>query len=227
ENCTLDDLHVYYGPDANGRLSTAAYAPDLDPIEGTDGDASPVLVSPIIDGQIGPDGYLTNFDDLPEELARGYADTAAELICSDEHIDGIQFDLEPFDVTTRNGQYYFYLQIAENFAGGDGSDPWGCVDEAHPQGRFFSFFTFVDAIEPGTESAANVADIVSARGNGYMVASLYNLNNRGPGKLDGLPAYTETVKREVANMKAWAVELDVPYGFGIPASASSNEYTTC
>src|SRR5699024_500683 len=104
---------------SNGYASTGAYAKSLHPVDTADpGRATEdVLLSPIIDGRTDAGGYLTNFNGLSEELARGYADKVAAMICADQRIDGIQFDLEPFDVTTKNGQYYFYLQIAKNFAG--------------------------------------------------------------------------------------------------------------
>ncbi|RMB60037.1 hypothetical protein EAX62_10000 [Tessaracoccus antarcticus] len=233
DKCTLDDLNMYYTPDSVGYESTGAYVDGLDPIDNDPSGAAarPVVMTPVIDGRIGPEGYLRNFNDLSESLARDYADKASKELCADGRIDGIQFDLEPFDVTTPNGQYYFYLQIAKNFAGdhdGDpGNDPYGCVDAAHPQGRFFSFFTFAAAIEPGTVSASNVHDVVTSYGNGLIIASLYDLNNLPAGTLNDLPTYTGSVQQEVANMKAWAQELEIPYAFGIPASASAHEYTTC
>ncbi|MEO7588518.1 MAG: hypothetical protein ABIS84_10890 [Arachnia sp.] len=231
--CTIDDLNMYYTPDSDGYESTGAYVDGLNPVgpDSSGGASRPVIMTPVIDGRVGPEGYLRNFNDLSESLARDYADKAAKGLCADGRIDGIQFDLEPFDVTATNGQYYFYMQIAKNFAGehdGDpANDPYGCVDAPHPQGRFFSFFTFAAAIQPGTLSASNVSDMVTSHGNGLIIASLYDLNGIPAGSLNDLPTYTSSVQREVGNMKAWAQALDIPYAFGIPASASSNEYTTC
>ena len=233
DKCTLEDLNMYYTPDSDGYESTGAYVDGLNPISNgqAGADPRPVVMTPVIDGRIGPEGYLRNFNDLDESLARDYADKVAKELCADGRIDGIQFDLEPFDVTTTNGQYYFYMQIAKNFAGDHGGDPaddpYGCVDADHPQGRFFSFFTFAAAIEPGTLSASNVHDMVTSYGNGLIIASLYDLNSIPAGTLNDLPTYTSSVEQQVASMKQWAQELGIAYAFGIPASASSNEYTTC
>src|SRR5699024_3809042 len=111
--------------------------------------------------------------------------------------------------------------------GDTNADPYGCVSAQHPRGRFFSFFTFPEAIAPGTQSAANVQDIVSSYGNASMMASLYDLSTAPAGTLVDLETYTSRVQESVANMVDWAGQLQIPYGFGIPASASAHEYTSC
>ena len=233
-DCTLDDLYSYYDPAATstvtGYKSTQAYATKLKPVDDGNG-AQPVIISPVIDGRTDAGGYLTSFNDLTETLARGYADKVAAQVCADTKIDGIQFDLEPFDVSTKNGQYYFYLQIAKDFAGqnaGDpSSDPLGCVDSGHPQGRFFSVFTFAKSIQPGTLSASNVRDMFTSYGNGMFIDSLYDMGDNPAGSLNDVPTYTALVQQEAKNTKTWADALGIPYGYGIPASATAHEFTTC
>lgn len=224
--CTAEDLYSFYTPGSGGRERTEAYHRAFN--ETAPGS---MVISPIIDGRTDSNGYLQGFNELSPELAQGFADKVAAQVCADPYVDGIQFDLEPFDVTTRNGQYHFYLQLAKDFAGRHGvgadADPYGCVDAAHPRGRFYSVFTFAASIEPGTESAANVQDILNTYGNGYFMDSLYDLSSAPAGTLNGIDAYRAAVHAEASNTKRWANRLHIKYGFGIPASASAHEYTTC
>jgi hypothetical protein len=224
--CTANDLYSYYTAGGSGRARTDAYYQAFDaPRPGS------LIISPIIDGRTDTGGYLQGFNQLSPELAADFADMVASQVCADPHVDGIQFDIEPFDVTTRNGQYDFYMRIAKDFAGehagNPAQDPYGCVDAAHPRGRFFSVFTFAASIEPGTESAANVQEIMNSYGNGYFMDSLYDLSSAPAGTLNGIAPYRAAVQREATDMKRWADRLHIKYGYGIPASASAHEFTTC
>lgn len=224
--CSADDLYSFYAAGSGGRARTAAYYDAF-----AAADPNSFTISPIIDGRTDANGYLQGFNELSPALAAGFADKVAAQVCADPHVDGIQFDLEPFDVSTKNGQYYFYLQLAKNFAGlhnGDPAhDPYGCLDTTHPRGRFYSVFTFAESIRPGTESAGNVRDILTTYDNGYLLDSLYDLSTAPAGTLNGLADYTAAARREARNAKQWANRLHIRYGFGIPASASAHEFTTC
>ncbi|WP_154674225.1 hypothetical protein [Nakamurella lactea] len=224
--CTADDLYSFYTPGSSGWDRTAAY---YDAFVAADPGA--FTIAPIIDGRTDSQGYLQGFNELSPALAAGFADKVAAQVCADPHIDGIQFDLEPFDVSSKNGQYHFYLQLAKNFAGqhtgNPAHDPYDCIDATHPRGRFYSVFTFAEAIRPGTPSAGNVRDILNAYNNGYLLDSLYDLSSAPAGTLNGLDSYTDAVRREAGNAKLWANRLHIRYGYGIPASASAHEFTTC
>ena len=224
--CTAGDLYTYYTPGSTGRAHTDAYYQAFDA-----SDPGSLIISPIIDGRTDTNGYMQGFNELSPGLAAGFADKVAGQVCADPHVDGIQFDIEPFNVTTKNGQYYFYLQLAKDFAGehaGDpAQDPYGCAGAAHPRGRFFSVFTFAASIQPGTESAANVADVLNRYGNGYFMDSLYDLSSAPAGTLNGITSYQAAVQREATDTRFWAGRLRIKYGYGIPASASAHEFTTC
>ena len=224
--CTPNDLYSYYTPGGTGRARTDAYYQAFDA-----SNPGSLIISPIIDGRTDAQGYMQGFNELSPALAADFADKAASQVCSDPHIDGIQFDLEPFNVATKNGQYYFYLQIAKDFAGehagNPAQDPYGCADAAHPRGRFFSVFTFAASISPGTGSATNVQDVMNRYGNGYFMDSLYDLSSAPAGTLNGITSYQAAVQREATDTARWAGRLRVKYGYGIPASASAHEFTTC
>lgn len=224
--CSPGDLYSFYTPGGGGRARTDAYYQAFDAAR-----PGSLIISPIIDGRTDANGYMQGFNELSPQLAAGFADTVAGQVCADPHVDGIQFDIEPFDVSTQNGQYYFYLQLAKDFAGrhagAPAADPYGCVDPAHPHGRFYSVFTFATSLQPRTESAANVQRILNSYGNGYFMDSLYDLSSAPAGTLNGIAAYRSAVRREATDTRRWADRLRIRYGYGIPASASAHEFTTC
>ena len=224
--CRASDLFSFYTPGSGGRARTDAYYQAFDAAQ-----PGSLIISPIIDGRTDANGYMQGFNELSPQLAAGFADTVAGQVCADSHVDGIQFDIEPFDVSTKNGQYYFYLQLAKDFAGRHAGAPaddlYGCVDATHPQGRFYSVFTFANSIRPGTVSAANVQRILNAYGNGYFMDSLYDLSSAPAGTLNGIAAYRTAVRREATDTRRWADRLGIKYGYGIPASASAHEFTAC
>jgi hypothetical protein len=194
--CTPNDLKIYYSP-TGGYASTAAYAAEVVP------DGKRIHMAPVIDGAIGSP-VLKGFDRLSVGLARAYADKVAQRICSDEHVDGVEFDLEPFHLSDKNGEYYFYMQIARDFSGhhdeAAASDPYLCVDANHPEGRFFAVFASAHALKPGSPTADNVQSIMS-RGNGYFIASLYDLSSRPGGSLSSVESYTQAVAVQVLRVK--------------------------
>jgi hypothetical protein len=195
---------------------------------------------PVLDGRvdvIDPDGdYLNHLNDASEIDAAHFADKVAKSVCADDNIDGVQFDIEPFSFTgdkgvfSGQGQQYFYQQIAKDFAGyydgkpsstkdADGInhltvDPLRCVDAAHPNGRYFSVFTFGGAVTPQVVAA------FTQHGNGYIVDSLYDLANTPGGTLTSPQQFSQLIKDEIIAMKS----KGVPYQFAIPAAASAHEF---
>ena len=47
------------------------------------------------------------------------------------------------------------------------------------------------------------------------------------GTLNGIASYRGAVRREATDTRRWAHRLRINYGYGIPASASAHEFTTC
>ena len=201
------------------------------------------------------------------------ADFVAKNICADDKMDGVQFDLEPFcfdgkcgkltgsDASGRNGQYYFYQEIAKDLAGyyghsddpaginqttntyGDYSDPLHCVDRSHPDGRFFSTFTFASKVTP------DVGAVFTRHNNGLIVDSLYDLStdtnvlqqtgSTSPAEPGGnplcptksitvngvtYPAMSDLVTTEIQDMYKVAHAYNLPYQFAIPGGASAHEF---
>jgi len=233
KQCQPDDFHVYYSnaaqhgnaiggrDDHHGNTSVQAYARWLSAHPLPDGE--PALIVPIIDGVVSGHGALRGFNDLSRKQAEAFADKVTEQVCADDSVDGIQFDLEPFNVVRQAGQYYFYKRIAQNFA----SRSKRCVDSSHPQGRFFSIFTVANRIRPGTPSADNVQKIMQVANNGYLIDALYDLKGTLPGHQTSAKDYQKLVQRETSNMRNWAAQIGIKFQFGVPAAASAHEFGEC
>lgn len=222
--CRKKDFHVYYAPGKQSpqparNRSVAAYQSRRKHSPGLAG----TYIVPVIDGTISGHGQLSGFNRLSRRQAESYADVVAKTVCADPAAAGIQFDLEPFNVSTRNGQYYFYRRIAHDFS----SEAVGCVDSIHPRGRFFSIFASARHIRPGTTSASHVKSIMGVADNGYLIDSLYDLSGSPAGSRTPVDRYRRFVGTETLHMRRWADRLGIPYQFGVPAAASAHEYAAC
>lgn len=194
----------------------------------------------VIDGRVDNPSeadYLNHLNTLSPENAAHFADKVAKTLCASDDVDGVQFDIEPFSFSGKGGanqgpgQRYFYTEIAKDFAGyyGNANDPAGvnpslssdplhCVDQQHPNGRFFSVFTFTQAVTP------EVASTLTHHGNGMIVDSLYDLGNKPGGEINSPATFKALVTAEVSRMKTIADTYQLPYQFAIPAAASAHEF---
>ena len=215
----IDDGTYYDGGNKdNGIWDTAAYWAALD--QGPQlakSNAPAVSISPIIDGT--PD--TGNIDSLSTTKAAAFADEIADEVCADDNLSGIQFDYEPFNAESA-GQQAFYTEVNTDFD----SATYGCIDAAHPNGRYFSVFAF------GAALAADGAEIKTMLGSdGYFISSLYDLGTNGPGIQNGTgsgPSDYPALVQTAVNTTAWyADQYDIPYAFGIPAAASDHEFVNC
>lgn len=215
----IDDGTYYDGGGKdNGIWDTGAYwsalnqGPQL-----ANATATGVSISPIIDGTPG----TGNIDAMSSATAGAFADEIADEVCADDNVSGIQFDYEPFNAESA-GQQAFYIEINKDFA----AAKYGCVDTAHPNGRYFSVFAFGGAL---AKDGAEIKTMLG--GDGYFIASLYDLGANGAGVQNGTGAgaadYPALVQTAV-NTTAWyADQLGIPYAFGIPAAASDHEFVDC
>jgi len=216
---TTDDGTYYDGGNKdNGIWDTGAYWSALD--QGpqlANPSATGVSISPIIDGT--PD--TGNIDSLSAANAGSFADEIADEVCADDNLSGVQFDYEPFNAESA-GQQAFYTEINKDFA----SSAFGCVDSAHPSGRYFSVFAF------GAALAKDGAEIKTMLGSdGYFISSLYDLGTNGAGIQNGTGTgaadYPALVQAAVNTTVWYADSLGISYAFGIPAAASDHEFVDC
>lgn len=186
--------------------------------------------SPIIDGRVDT-GWMRGFNSISQKQAQAGADQLAKQVCGDDNVDGIQLDIEPFSLQTfyssktsgataeYNGQYYFYQELSKDFAGGN-SAITTCVDSKHPNGRYFSVFTYASMINSNVKNAFYYDD----KEIGYIVDSLYDLGPLPGGRYNDPTSYATYVKNEVSAMKAAAAKYGLRYQLAIPYAASVHEY---
>lgn len=211
-SCNQSNMYVFYDSQSTGRQSSLAYA------QQTQAANNPVVIIPVVDGrldQMGEDDYLGAMNYLTKKKASLLADKVARAFCADPLVGGIQFDIEPFNLTFP-GQKYFYQQIAKDLAGANANIK--CVDNAHPNGRFFSVFTNATSVTP------LVANILNSYQNGYVIDSLYDLGPNDGGIASAPTVYRNYVKNEIARMVKVAKTYGVHYQFAIPAGASVHEF---
>lgn len=234
--CRLDDLIAVYPLKTDRRLigsdgtdTVRAYASEVDASLA----GGKVMVVPLIDGveSANYEGSMKGFNELPREMAYAYADKVSRKLCADDNVAGVQFDIEPFNVSSKNGQYYFYERIAENFSGTVAAtlqqEPVKCKNDRYPQGRFFSVFGSSNQLNPAGPAAGNIAKILSAHRNGYYIAPLYDLGSGPAGQAHSVTEYQRIAARHAKQMAEWSSKLNVMYQLGIPAAATVHEYGFC
>ncbi|WP_131782950.1 hypothetical protein [Legionella gresilensis] len=205
--CTTSTMYVYYD---TGKLSTAAYYNVLG------NGCKPLSIIPVVDGRldgVGEDDYLSALNNLDQPTAALFADKVARTLCSDPNVSGVQFDIEPFDIS-KPGQAYFYQQIAKDFA-----SPM-CIDSAHPKGRTFSVFTFAGRVN------STLAQILNKYNNGYVIDSLYDLGSKPGGSVNSPTEFRSYITTEIRNMVTKANQYNVKFQLAIPAGASVHEFET-
>lgn len=188
----------------------------------------------VIDGDVSFGGYAQGLNKMTETQARAFADKVSIAVCSDQSIDGVQFDIEPFSFTgeggalSGNGQKYFYQQIAKNFAGWFGreyssakginsdlsSDPIHAVSIKHPNGRFLSIFASAN------KATQDVKDIYVRFGNFYFIVSLYDLDSTPGGQLTEPEKYKKLITSQIEKIN----DCSIPYQLAIPGAASVHEF---
>ena len=85
----------------------------------------------------------------------------ANFACRSPYVDGVQFDLEPYNKTYADKVNIALAELSRMLE--------ECSSSAHPEGRSVSIFVFADALNPKT-------GLLEALGkNGYAVVSMYDL----------------------------------------------------
>jgi hypothetical protein len=186
-----------------------------------EGVGSVAIIDGVVNGHY--EGSLKGFNELSQEAANAFAEKVAAALCKDPNIEGVQFDLEPLDVRKKNGQYFFYKRIAALFAQDNGP----CIDENHPQGRYFSVFAPVHSLKANSQSAKNLQAIFSAHQNGYLIAPIYDLDATPLGHSTSVKHYRKLAQRQLDMLNRWSKQAEVPFKIGIPAAASVHEYVDC
>lgn len=147
-------------------------------------------------------------DDLAQEVA--------SVACANSRVSGVQIDLEPLANPWRDSTIDAIGRMSKALRTGN------CVDDAHPNGRYISTFTFAESVDDTLLEALNV--------NGMLAVSGYDLY---PDNIDmrfNTPdEYGKKLKRQVeAVLKvtggASGEKCSIPWVLGLPVAASAHEY---
>ena len=206
--CTDPTSCVYSGPGQNvfvgydspafGQSSVAAYRT-----------AFPnALILAIIDADSGSLPLLSYLS-----VGTGIANSLAQQICADPNVDGVFFDIEPFNFDVSQGQFSLYKQTSINFASSQ------CIDAKHPQGRTFAIYMNPNKVN-------NWSDVPGMLGNnGYLVVAAYDVDDTTPPRPTPYSLYTSSVTGKIqAFMDPNSQQYKIRYTVAVPAAASFSEF---
>ncbi len=204
-NCTNPSDCVYSGTKKNvfvyystGAASVSAYHAAFPNLE----------ILPIIDGYT--KGSLLKALTYTE-VGVATAGLVADQVCNDVNVEGVFFDLEPFDISVP-GQFAFYKSIAERFTTGN------CVDTNHPEGRVFGVF-----LNPNTVTDWDKVKAAFGRA-GYASVSAYDIQDKNPPVPTNLQLYHSSVTGMLQKMDAASQKYKIPYTVVTPWAASFGEF---
>jgi len=192
------NVFVNYNTPAFGQASVAAYRA-----------AFPnALILAIIDADTSSLPLLSYID-----VGVGIANALTEQICADPNVDGVFFDLEPFNFDQNQGQFALYKQTSINFSSA------ACIDPAHPHGRTFAIFMSPNQVNNWSQLPGMLGN------NGYLVVSAYDVNDQTPPTPTPYKLYTSSVTGKIqAFMDPNSQQYKIPYSVAIPAASSFSEF---
>ncbi len=192
------NVFVGYNTPAYGQASVSSYRASF----------PNALILAIIDADTTSLPLLSNLD-----VGTGVAGVLTSQICADPKVDGVFFDLEPFDFNQGQGQFSLYKQTAINLA-----SP-ACIDINHPKGRVMAIFVNPNKVNDWSIVAGMLNN------NGYLVVSAYDVNDQIPPSPTPYNLYTSSVTGKIqAFMDPNSIQYKIPYTVAIPAGASFSEF---
>lgn len=206
--CTTPSACIYSGPDQNvfvgydspayGQASVAAYRTAF----------PSALILAIIDADTTSLPLLSDVS-----VGQGTANVLTAQICADPNVDGVFFDLEPFNFSVGQGQYALYKQVSINFASS------ACIDAKHPNGRTMAIFMNPNKVTDWTVVPGMLGN------NGYLVVAAYDINDTTPPRPTPYSMYTSSVTGKIQTfMDPNSKQYKIPYTVAIPASSSFSEF---
>lgn len=168
----------------------------------------------VIDGRMdGGEEWSPDVSLLTVQQVQFWADRLARLYCSFDFIDGVQVDLEPFNGRYRANLLVLMARLSSQLLTRDNN----CLNTNHPNGRSLGTFMYATAATP---------QVFAAMGpNSYIAVSGYDLGNGGPGVAHTPAAYRTALTSQI-NTLIQNAGTTGRFVIGIPAAASTNEFTT-
>lgn len=194
------NIFVYYYTPAYGEASVSAYR-----------EAFPnAAILAIIDGSISKNSALFAALNNPC-VAQQTANLLTNEICADPKVDGVLFDLEPFNFSSP-GLQALLKQTSNNVV----NSP--CIGPGHSIGRYFGVFM-------NPNNVSNWMDVSSSMGqNGYLVVSGYDLGDQTPPTPLAINLYATRLTHMLQVMDAASVANKIRYTVALPAAASFSEF---
>lgn len=147
------------------------------------------------------------------QVGKGIATELTRQICNDPNVDGVFFDLEPFNFNVNQGQYTLYQQTALNFSSA------ACIDATHPNGRTMAIY-----MNPNNVTNWSVVPGMLSK-NGYLVVAAYDVDDTTPPRPTPYSLYSSSVTGKIqAFMDPNSTQYKIPYTIAIPAAASFSEF---
>jgi hypothetical protein len=147
--------------------------------------------------------FYPNLNNLTAPQITTLAEYTAKLYCADPNIGGIQVDLEPYQDPYKESLEAFVTALAKSMR--DEDKTLGCRDDAHPNGRTTSYFTFAHRMRPTFYNE-------SLGENGLYVFSGYDLKPKN-------------LAFEYNNVTEFGINLEEEIGFIKPAIGSNGKFT--
>eukprot|EP01113_Clastostelium_recurvatum_P028003 TRINITY_DN3392_c0_g1_i2.p1 TRINITY_DN3392_c0_g1~~TRINITY_DN3392_c0_g1_i2.p1 ORF type:complete len:359 (+),score=87.02 TRINITY_DN3392_c0_g1_i2:28-1104(+) len=169
----------------------------------------------VVDGRMdGGQDWSPDLSKLTPVQLQTWANVTAATYCNNVLVSGIQIDLEPFRPPYEAATLVFLKQLAANLI----SETFGCVNSWWPTGRSISVFMFAEA-------ATEV--VFSALGpNGFVIVSGYDLSTAPPGTPLTPQQYRTNLDAAIKTILTSARAYNGKFMLGIPAAASTHEFTT-
>jgi len=159
--------------------------------------------------------FYPNLNNLTDPHIVSLAESTAKLYCADAHVNGIQVDLEPYQEPYKESLGKFVKALGTAMRDEDGS--LGCRDDAHPDGRTTSYFTFAHRMAPEFYN-----DTLGE--NGIFVFSGYDLKPKGDDfEYNNVTEFGINLAEELTYV-ADAIGPNGKFTLALPISASCHEY---
>eukprot|EP00164_Ancoracysta_twista_P006035 GFYU01008324.1.p1 GENE.GFYU01008324.1~~GFYU01008324.1.p1 ORF type:complete len:413 (-),score=132.26 GFYU01008324.1:32-1120(-) len=203
-----------YYPDLANPFQTYFDAQNQDAAEIYGSTEGVNTVIAVVDGRMnGGQSWSPDLSKLNTTAVKEWASNTASLYCSFETVAGLQIDLEPYEAPYASHLTLFLSELSVLLR----SKSNNCVSNKFPAGRSLSAFMLVDALND---------DVLTALGpNGYALISGYDLSTAPPGT-PSTPQQYRSALDSVIQQALQKVGKHGSFSLGIPAAASTHEFTT-
>lgn len=180
--------------------------------------------------------FYPNLVNLSDFALDRLAEDTAKLYCTDDTVDGMQVDLEPYKMPYKINLGKFIQAMGNHLK--DENSTSGCRTAKHPHGRTVSYFTFAhnhqqkggaplpDPLQPTVDADPSWPFYGKLGTNGYFVFSLYDLfpKTEDGGFMYNSPLeFGQRMRAEIPFIRT-SLGPDTHFTLAIPFGASCHEY---